>query len=588
MTTDIVESISPSVRRRLKNPKFGPLNDFKVVATVVWKHLKMPKLTASQREVCDWLQHGSEEFDLDDPRRNRQIITAFRGIGKTWLTATFVCWCLLMDVDLRILIVSKSGPKAQEIAEFIRKLIQEVPIFQHLQPGKESKDTIMAFTVSGAKPDVAPSVKALGVDGQLPGNRADIIIPDDVETLQNSLTQLQRDRLGLSVKEFDAILKPGGLVVYLGTPQVEESLYNTLANERGYTIRIWPARWPTAQQMANPRYHSRLAPSVASRWSEGLAWKVREVERFTEEDMMARELSYGKAGFNLQFMLDTSLSDADRYPLKLRDLIVAPFGAEKVPVAINWGCDYTTLVKPEDLPCVGLSGDRYYYPMFKSDQWTELTEIVMAIDPSGRGADETSYAVVGIYGGMLYLLASGGFTGGYEEETLIQLAQVAAKFKVHKVIPEDNFGGGMFTQLFKPYLYRYHKCEVVEEYRSKGQKEQRICDVLEPVLGAHRLVVLAEVIRADYTPDSKDNQLFYQMTRITRTRGALKHDDRLDALAIAVQFFTERMAQETKDSEAEHRAERRRKYLEAFLEAYDASTGWSTSGSESLLGRLKR
>lgn len=580
--------VSPSVRHRLNKPGLGPLDDFKVAATIVWRHLKLPKLTRSQREVCDWIQHGSPEFDIDDPRRNRQIITAFRGIGKTWITATFVCWGLLKDVDLRFLIVSKSGPKAQEVAEFIRKLIEEVPIFQHLKPGKESKDTIMAFTVTGARPDVAPSVKALGVDGQLPGNRADIIIPDDVETLQNALTQLQRDRLGLAVKEFDAILKPGGLVLYLGTPQVEESLYNVLADERGYTIRIWPARWPTQSQMANPKYAARLAPSVRDHWTPDKAWKVREVERFSEEDMLARELSYGKAGFLLQFMLDTTLSDADRYPLKLRDLIVAAWTHEKVPVAVSWGCDPRTAIKGEDLPCVGMSGDRYYRPIFTSDNWVELDEIVMAIDPSGRGQDETAYAVVGILKGVLYLIASGGLEGGYSEETLIQLARVAEKFKVHRVIPEDNFGGGMFTQLFKPVLFRYHKCEVVEEFRSKGQKEQRICDTLEPVIGSHRLVVLEDVIRKDFQPSNKDNQLFYQLTRITRQRGALKFDDRLDALAMAVSWFTERMNQEVIDSEAEHKRQLREEYLNKFLEACDAQTGWSAQGSEVLLKLIKR
>lgn len=584
---EVSGTIAPSVRRRLSNPALGPLNDFKVAATVVWKHLKLPKLTASQREVCDWLQQGSPEFDLDDPKRNRQIITAFRGIGKTWITATFVCWCLLMDVDLRILIVSKSGPKAQEIAEFIRKLIEEVPIFQHLKPGKESKDTIMAFTVTGARPDVAPSVKALGVDGQLPGNRADIIIPDDVETLQNAMTQLQRDRLGVSVKEFDAILKPGGLVVYLGTPQVEESLYNTLATERGYTIRIWPARWPTPAQMNNQKYASRLAPSVRDKWSADKSWKVREVERFSEEDMLARELSYGKSGFMLQFMLDTSLSDADRYPLKLRDLIVAGFTAERVPVAISWGCDTRTAIKGEDLPCIGMSGDRYYRPIFTSEHWVELDEIVMSIDPSGRGADETAYAVVGSCKGMLYLLASGGFQGGYEEETLIQLAKVAEAFKVHRVIPEDNFGGGMFTQLLKPVLHRYHKCEVVEDFRSKGQKEHRICDILEPVIGSHRLVVLEDVIRKDFQPNSKDSQLFYQLTRMSRQKGALKFDDRIDALAMAVGWFTQRMAQEVQDMEAQHKRERQLKHIEDFLAAYDAQQGWSQDGSEGLLKMLK-
>jgi len=36
--------------------------------------------------------------------------------------------------------------------------------------------------------------------------------------------------------------------------------------------------------------------------------------------------------------------------------------------------------------------------------------------------------------------------------------------------------------------------------------------------------------------------LFYQMTRLTADRGALRHDDRLDALSMAVAYWSEQMA----------------------------------------------
>ena len=39
--------------------------------------------------------------------------------------------------------------------------------------------------------------------------------------------------------------------------------------------------------------------------------------RFSDFDLLEREASYGGSGFALQFMLDTRLSDAQRYPLKV-------------------------------------------------------------------------------------------------------------------------------------------------------------------------------------------------------------------------------------------------------------------------------
>jgi hypothetical protein len=59
-------------------------------------------------------------------------------------------------------------------------------------------------------------------------------------------------------------------------------------------------------------------------------------KRFSDEDLMERELSYGRSGFQLQFMLDTRLSDADRYPLKLSDLIVMGTNPESAPEQPIW------------------------------------------------------------------------------------------------------------------------------------------------------------------------------------------------------------------------------------------------------------
>ena len=51
---------------------------------------------------------------------------------------------------------------------------------------------------------------------QKASDRADEIISDDVEVPNNSFTQSMRDKLSEAVKEFDAILKPGGTIVLMG------------------------------------------------------------------------------------------------------------------------------------------------------------------------------------------------------------------------------------------------------------------------------------------------------------------------------------------------------------------------------------
>jgi hypothetical protein len=78
-----------------------------------------------------------------------------------------------------------------------------------------------------------------------------------------------------------------------------------------------------------------------------------------------------------------------------------------------------------ELPNVGLGNDHFHKPMAVQGQWIPYTGRVMAIDPAGRGKDETAYAVVKILNGQLFLLEAGGFHGGYTEEVLGKLVQVA-------------------------------------------------------------------------------------------------------------------------------------------------------------------
>lgn len=556
---------------RLNNPELKQLNDFRVFLFLVWRHLNLPKPTTVQLDIAKWLQHGPRDTN------GRMIIEAFRGVGKTWITAAYVCWCLLLQPSLRILIVSKTGQKAQEILFLIKRLLKEMPALSHLNPEMTDRCTTEYFDVMGAGPDVQPSVKALGVDGQLPGNRADIIVPDDVETLQNCLTQNLREKLDRAVGEFDAILKPGGMILYLGTPQIEDSLYSRRANSGGYTIRIWPVRYPTVEQQKKTDYWARLAPMVTTEWTPEKAWKPLEPTRFDDADLNIREMSYGRSVFMLQYMLDTQMSNADKFPLRLRDMITMAFAAEsdKCPASLIWSNDPQYCLMDPNLPLMGFAGDRFYRAAYVSDMWEPYERTVMAIDPSGRGKDETAFAVVSSFKGMLFGRSVGGYLDGYAPETLEALAKEAARMKVHRVRVESNFGDGAFVAMLKPYLQKYWPCEIVEEHSSQ-QKERKICDVLEPIIRSHRLVMLEEVIRQDAKAvegeeGSSNYSMFYQMTRMTRERGAVAHEDRLEALAMAVSDHMEQLGQDVASTEATLQADIRRKFFEQYLESMDVT-----------------
>jgi len=499
-------------------------DDFRNFLYLAWKHLALPEPTPIQYDIAEYLQGGPK----------RLIIQAFRGVGKSWITSAFVVWKLLVDPQLKFLVVSASKQRSDDFSTFTKRIIHEMPILQHLRAREDQRNSNVAFDVAPSRAAHAPSVKSVGITGQIVGSRAHIIIADDVEVLSNALTQIMRDKLGEVVKEFDAVVMPKvGRIIYLGTPQVEESLYSGLQN-RGYKCRIWPARKPEKKLL--DFYGVRLSPFIKK--LQIATGEATDPLRFDNLDLEERRASYGNSGFALQFMLDTSGSDDERYPLKLKDLLVIPLSTEEGPGRVLYAKDELM-----DLPAVGLTGDYFYKPMDVSKDYYEYTGSAMHIDPSGRGQDETGYVVTKILNGKIFVLAIGGLKGGYDRNTLITLAKIAQKHRVNTVEIEANFGDGMYTEIFKPVLYEYHKCNV-EEVKHHKQKEHRIIDDLEPVMNQHRLVIDLEEATRDYNESKEEprRQLFYQMTRLTRDKGSLQYDDRIDVLAMGVHYWWEQMA----------------------------------------------
>lgn len=478
-------------------------------------------------------------FTMQNPSSDRIIIEGFRGVAKSFIACAYAVWRLWRDPQIKVEVISASKDRSDANAVFIKRIIQVLPFLEELLPRRGQRDTQNLFDVGLATPDISPSVKSVGITGQITGTRADLLIADDVEVPNNSGTQMQRDKLSESVKEFDAILKPGGQIIYLGTPQNEMSLYNEL-QKRGYDVIIYPVVYPETSK-EREEYGANLAGCIAQLYDsnpEAYAGYPTDPARFNEEEISKRRLSYGKAGFALQFKLNTNLSDAEKYPLKVSDFIVADLDLEEASLQWSWASGSSQRLP--GVPCVALKGDYFYSPLLRSQEVSKYTGTVMAIDPSGRGKDETAYAIVKFLNGYLFLMEVGGYREGYTDATLKALANKAKFYGVNEIVVEANFGDGMFVQLIKPVLNAIHPCSI-EEVKNSKQKELRIIDTLEPIMMRHKLIVNTSVIREDYRVYEKNPaySLIYQLTRISRDRGALAHDDRLDAVTMAVAHWLE-------------------------------------------------
>lgn len=528
--------------------------DFRVFLTIIWRHLLGNDPNPIQLDMAYWLQHGPD----------RAIIMAFRGFSKSWITGAYALWRLYINPDEKVMVVSGSLMRAVATSNWCLSLVMTLPILKELRPKANTRQSGQMWDVGNCIPQQSASFTAFGIGGQLVGFRGSLIIPDDVETQTNSRTVVMRNTVREGVKEFESVLVPGGQIKYLGTPHDMDSLYEyllKLKNEDGtpvYSARIWTALFPTEAEYV--KYKGRLAPyipAVAAKLGPSCIGHSTMPMRFTDQDLAKRRAAMGNSEFRLQFMLDLEGSFIDKYPLKLKDLMVLDLDKDKAPEELVWG---TSKVE-KDLPLPGFDGDYYHAPVMMGDIYSPYSRKVAFIDSSGRGTNETAMAIGGELVGRVFLLHMFATQQGYEMATLKAIAERCVQYGVSTLYVEGNHGDGMFIALLRPVLNA--AWEKVNKDRSKKrpdgltgteieevksgavQKEKRILSVLEPVTQQHRLVVNRSVIQWDEASikekDGEDGQhyysLGYQYTHLTRERDSLGQDDRLESLAGLLAMF---------------------------------------------------
>ena len=539
-------------------------DDFKVFLTALWQQLDLPPPTRAQFSIADYLQHGPKRLQIQ----------AFRGVGKSWITGAFVLWTLFNNAEKKIMIISASKERADNMSIFLQKLIIETPWLAHLQPkSDDSRWSRISFDVA-CSPHQAPSVKSVGITGQLTGSRADLMILDDIEVPGNSMTEFMREKLLQLCTEAESILTPkdDSRIMYLGTPQTTFTVYRKLA-ERSYRPFVWPARYPRKIS----QYEGLIAPQLQEDIDHGAKpWETTDPDRFDSNDLLEREASMGRSNFMLQFMLDTSLSDAEKFPLKMADLVVTSINPSKAPESVIWCSDPANVIK--DAPTVGLPGDFFYSPMSLVGEWGDYQETICSVDPSGRGSDETTAAYLSQRNGFLYLHEMRAYREGYSDTTLLDILKGCKKYNASTLLIESNFGDGIVAELFKKHIQQTKQSIYIEETRANVRKEDRIIDSLEPVLNQHRLIVDRKVIDWDYKSNADEApekrllyMLFYQMSRMCREKFAVKHDDRLDCLAQGVKYYTDALSISAEKQIATRKLEEFTSILEDYLDRPQAS-----------------
>lgn len=499
--------------------------------------------TPLQLDIAQFIEHGPDYL----------MVQAQRGQAKTTITAIYVVWALIHSPKLRVLIVSAGATQANEISTLIVRLILTVDILAPMRPDKMAGDrtSVEHFDVHHSLKglDKSPSVACVGVTANLQGKRADLLVADDVESAKNSETAVMREKLLQITKDFTSI-NQSGRILYLGTPQSMESIYNTLPG-RGFTIRVWPGRYPNAEQRAH--YGEHLAPYLTRKMDadptlcsgfglDGKQGAATDPILLDEEKLLKKELDQGTSYFMLQHMLLTAMLDALRYPLKTEQMVLLSLG-DHLPMQVirGMGRDATKTVN------VGSKAYQVRTPHSISRETAKATTKIMYVDPAGGGqnADETGWAVVSLLNHNIFVHDVSGQPGGYSQSLLSNLLDEVGRQRPNVLVLEKNMGFGAFREVLLPLLREREKewgfQVAVEDDLVHGQKEARIIATLEAPLGRGALIFDEGLPERDWQSVQRYDvakrlsySFFHQLSRITRQRDSLVHDDRLDALEGAV------------------------------------------------------
>ncbi len=538
--------------------------------------------TRMQLLMADWMNEDEGGFT---------ITAAFREASKSYIAGNRALHRLCLDpVNEKVLLTGATAKKPQEVSDWMLKTIMALELFEPLRPRRDQRQSVIAWDVGPASIDQAPSCRVSGIlSPGLTGSRATFILPDDVENENNSVTPLKQQRLASAFNELVAILKvpaPGQMkraIRVLGTPHIETSLYLELSRNRNYKIRYFPARYPDpTDENAWDCYDGHLCPQLVEevQTHPQLIGMPTDPERFPEEVLEEKELRGTRAWVQLQYMLNCRLSTAERFPCRLGDLIVMGLDGKALPELVSWSSSQEHRI--QGLQCVGLGSDRHYHRPAALGNWLQRSEVwrvAMAIDPSARGKDEMGWVVLAELNGNMFALDWGGTQVGFEDETLINLCEKAKQWQVQTVIPEPNYGGGMFNKVLLPHIQRiYPECSILDADEvpwSTAQKEVRIVNTVAPLVQQHRLVANEARIRSEFEEAELDKEsghkrtLMFQLSRVTTERGCLQWIDRLDALAIGCAWFEDSAALDQEKRKKERDDQR----LEATINAMHQDGG---------------
>lgn len=180
---------------------------------LIWARYQKWEVPHLHVRMCHWLEHCTE------PER---VLMVFRGAAKSTIYAVYKAWKLYRNRNHRSLVWSADNDTAGMLTADTINVLRNHPLTRGMLPKKPGAKR---FWVDGAMDARNASMRAVGVNSNATGARADDVDFDDVEVPGNIETPEARLKIRNRINESTHIAVPGAQKTYIGTPHTHDSIY---------------------------------------------------------------------------------------------------------------------------------------------------------------------------------------------------------------------------------------------------------------------------------------------------------------------------------------------------------------------------
>ena len=444
----------------------------------LWLKINGFEMPAHQRKMTKWIEN------IWNKKEDRNgLLMAFRNSGKSTLIGLFCAWALYQNNNIRILVLAADSSLAEKMVRNVKHIIEKHILTSALRPRKKEEWASDKFTIARSGELRDPSMLAKGVEANLTGLRADLIICDDVEVPKNCDSQLKRDELRKKLDELDYIVTPDGMQLYIGTPHTFYSIYQTTEEEGKEDIR------PYLKGFAKLKLPI-LNDAGKSVWPE----------RFSEEKIAAIRQRSGELKFASQMMLEavnSANSILDPQDLRIYD--------DRISLQF---CNGQEVLKIGDKRMISVSC--WWDPAFSQKKENDNSVIACVF----VGEDGRYYLH-----DLEYIKVSAEKDDNVASMQCRKVAEFLSRNYIPAIHVETNGIGRFLPGILKQTLPSLcWQAAVLEEYSSKN-KEDRILEAFETLLAEKALFISKKVYGTGFVQEMRE------------WGGKNCHDDALDAVA---------------------------------------------------------